>query len=732
MIRITTLILLMGLSVAASAQFNLGFIRNPSIPYLQETTLPNYSTAGGLNTPQFSQIELNGDSTMDLFIFDRSVDVVRTYFVDPVNGVYKYAPEYESHFPADLKEFVLLRDYDCDGRQDIFTYHQAGFRVYRNTTPQGGDLTFEKISDQIRSDYGSFESAAFVLAGDVPAIVDVDGDGDLDILTFGTVNSESTIEYHRNLSMDLYNTCDSLIFEVVTQCWGNVQEAANTSTLTAISCRGIVPPTSSRDELHPGSSVLLIDTDGDGDKDLILGDIQTDHVVYATNTGDLQSAVIDVNTQTTQFPNAQDPVNMQYLVSGYEIDVDGDSIQDLLMSVNNSIDSSVNTEHIWYYRNTAPSGAPNYVLQQKDFLLDEQFDAGANTSVQTAQLNVDNRRDLLIAVDYRRDPDGSTKSRIYRYDQQPGGVMQFIDDDYANLSNFNFSSAQLAMGDLDGDGDEDMLIGDAEGFLHYFRNDPVNGDANHSLVAPQYMGISTIGNNASPAIADINGDGLLDLIVGERTGILSYFENTGTASVPQFPSSPTISNFGDIDVSELCCTGYATPQVMDDPAFGPGTYLVIGSDEKWIRIFEITEDLSGSFPLIDSIYVNAGRIDPHLVRLFDEDDVIGLLAGEAGGGLLYYYRNGDYPVGSRALNATQAPVDFQLFPNPSQGSWTMAFDGLVSGTVRVFNALGKEVMREEMLLERSFTSSLLLQGGYYIVSFEGIHGRSVKPLLILR
>jgi hypothetical protein len=714
------------------AQFNLGFIRNPSVPYLQDATLPNYSTAGGLNTPQFSQIELNGDSLSDLFVFDRSVDVVRTYRRNPNGGELNYAPEFEAFFPDDLKEFVLLRDYDCDGRADIFTYHQAGFRVYRNTTPEGGELRFEKITDQVRSDYGSFESSAFVLAGDVPAIVDVDNDGDLDILAFGTVNSESTIEFHRNLSMDLYNSCDSLIFEVVTQCWGNVQEAANTSVLTPISCKGVVPPTGNRDELHPGSSVLLIDTDGDGDKDLILGDIQTDHVVYAKNTGDAQTATIDVNTQTTIFPNGQDPVNMQYLVSGFEVDVDGDSIQDLLMTVNNSIDSSVNAEHVWYYRNTAANGAPNYVLEQKDFLLDEQFDAGANTSVQTAQLNGDNRRDLLIVVDYRRDPDGSTKSRIYRYDQQAGGIMQFIDNDYANLSNFNFSSAQIAMGDLDGDGDDDMLLGDAEGFIHYFQNNPVNGNANHSLTAPQYMGISTIGNNASPALADMNGDGLLDLIVGERTGVLSYFQNSGTANAPQFPSSPTISNFGDIDVSKQCCTGYATPQVVNDPALGPETYLAVGSDEKRIRIYEVSEDLNATFPLVDSIYVNAGRIDPHLVRLFDEDDFLGMLAGEAGGGILYYYRNGDYPVGSNSDRSIATESSFQLYPNPTNAGWTIAFNSPMSGQLSVYNALGGLVLQETWQNERNRTIDVRLEPGYYSVAFEHASGRCVKPLLILR
>lgn len=241
-LRIRLLIgLLFFLVLDTFAQFNLGFKREPTIPYLQQGTLPNYSTAGGLNTPQFSEIDLDGDGILDIFIFDRSVDVVKTYVYHALTASYRYSPQYERLFPKELAEFVLLRDFNCDSLMDIFTYHRAGFRVFQNTTPEGGELQFTKVTDQVRSDYGAFETAAFVLAGDVPAIVDIDDDGDLDILAFGTVNSESTIEFHRNLSMDLYNSCDSLEFEVVTQCWGNVQEAVNTSVLTPINCKGVSP-----------------------------------------------------------------------------------------------------------------------------------------------------------------------------------------------------------------------------------------------------------------------------------------------------------------------------------------------------------------------------------------------------------------------------------------------------------------------------------------------------------
>lgn len=714
---------------SAFAQFNLGFIREPTIPYLQQGTLPNYSTAGGLNTPQFSEIDLDGDGFLDIFIFDRSVDVVKTYVYHPLSSSYRYSPQYERFFPKELAEFVLLRDFNCDGLMDIFTYHRAGFRVFQNVTPAGGELEFIKVTDQVRSDYGAFETAAFVLAGDVPAIVDVDGDGDLDILTFGTVNSESTIEFHRNLSIDLYASCDSLIFEVVTQCWGNVQEAVNTSILTPINCKGVSPPSGEGERFHPGSALILIDTDGDGDKDLIVGDIQTDHVVYAKNAGDAQVATIDVSSQTQQFPNAQNPVAIQYLVAGYELDVNKDSIPDLVMTVNNSIDSSANTDHIWYYRNTATSGT-NYVLEQTDFLLDEVFDVGANTSVVALHLNDDDMIDLLIASDYKRTPTGSNKSRIYRFDQIPGGVFNLVDEDYADLSFFNFGAVQLSAADLDNDGDEDLLIGDADGFLHYFRNNPIGGNANHMLVSPQYMGINTIGNNASPALGDINGDGLIDLVVGERTGVLSYFQNTGTANQAQFSASPTITSFGGIDVSERCCAGYATPQIINDPQFGNGLFLVVGSDEKRIDVFQIPSNLNTDFPRIDSIIVNGGRLDPLIVQLYEDQPLV-LLAGEAGGGLLSFFRDFDYPVGFEPVSNAEDLV-VKVFPNPSYGVFNLEMSYRFDGVLSVYNSHGVMVYRNSFAGKEMELNLSVLPAGLYNLILASSNAIKTEPILILK
>jgi hypothetical protein len=103
--------------------------------------------AGGLNNPQFNHMDVNFDCVKDLVIFDRASNVVRVYLNDGVvdNPSYKYAPEYARFFPDDIVHFMLLRDYNQDGKEDIFTSNSTTqMRVYRNVSDTM--LKFEEMT----------------------------------------------------------------------------------------------------------------------------------------------------------------------------------------------------------------------------------------------------------------------------------------------------------------------------------------------------------------------------------------------------------------------------------------------------------------------------------------------------------------------------------------------------------------------------------------------------------
>src|SRR5687768_12072440 len=99
---------------------------------------------GGLNSPIFSTIKLNSDATEDLYVFDRNTKKSFTFLAENVNGTWhwKYAPEYEALFPEGMEWWVLLRDFDGDGRKDLFTGNATGTWMYKNEPPVNGRLTF--------------------------------------------------------------------------------------------------------------------------------------------------------------------------------------------------------------------------------------------------------------------------------------------------------------------------------------------------------------------------------------------------------------------------------------------------------------------------------------------------------------------------------------------------------------------------------------------------------------
>lgn len=88
--------------------------------------------------------------------------------------------------------------------------------------------------------------------------------------------------------------------------------------------------------------------------------------------------------------------------------------------------------------------------------------------------------------------------------------------------------------DLDDDGDLDLLIGDATGTLNYFENVGLPTAPWFVPALTQPVGLTDVGDNASPAFVDIEGDGDADLFVGHSAGGFKFFKNAGTPSSALF------------------------------------------------------------------------------------------------------------------------------------------------------------------------------------------------------
>lgn len=191
--------------------------------------IAQYPWTGGLNACQFGRMDLDGDGKSDLVVFDRHGDRILCFLNKGGMGEmkYLYTDAYDTFFP-ELHSWVIFTDYDGDGKEDIFTYSKgwAGIKVYRNVSIDRPE--FQLVVDPYLSSWqGGGEVNILATEADYPAIVDIDGDGDLDLLTFGVMGT--FIEKHLNLSVERFGCRDSLLFERSDPCWDMSRKAKKTT-----------------------------------------------------------------------------------------------------------------------------------------------------------------------------------------------------------------------------------------------------------------------------------------------------------------------------------------------------------------------------------------------------------------------------------------------------------------------------------------------------------------------
>ena len=271
--------------------------------------------AGGINSAQFSTIDLNHDGAEDLFIFDRTGNKILTYINN--GSEYVYAPNYENIFPK-LEYWTLLRDYDQDGKKDIFSYVSGGIGVWKNKSTSSTN-SFEKVSSPYVYSYqfGNMTNL-YVSKVDIPDINDIDGDGDIDVLTFGVIGSR--LEYHQNFSIENGHASDSLDYEMKNACWGHFRETGfNTNTCILFdTCTSNVsnPHRSSSNALrHAGSTVLSLDLNNDNVKDVILGDVSFGNLVALENDN------IGVNMNTS-FNSTDNEISVKWYYESDDPDLE--------------------------------------------------------------------------------------------------------------------------------------------------------------------------------------------------------------------------------------------------------------------------------------------------------------------------------------------------------------------------------------------------------------------------
>lgn len=709
------------------------------IPITLNGTNPSSAFVGGLLSPQFSNIDLDGDGKKDLFIFDRVGNVRLTYL--NVGGVgeiaYEFAPEYIDAFP-ETTNWMLLRDYNGDGIEDIFmcpsTPGVPGIEVWTGSRVDG-DLQYELLKCE-GCDYDILyiplptggETQVYVSFIDLPDIVDIDSDGDLDILSFDP--GGSTINYYKNFAVERYGDPNILEYELSQNCFGKFRESGTSQDVELspdndgcgmfLQDPNVVPR-------HSGSTILALDENGDQLMDLILGDLSYNGLVMLSNGGTAEDAWI--TAQDPAFPSYNTSARINIYNGAFHLDVNNDGNRDLIVAPNTT-NSLQNKDHIWVYENANTDSAPRFNLSQTSFLLNDMIDLGSYTYPTFTDVDQDGLMDLVVGTGGLISDEGAFISKLYYFRNtgtlpSPAFVLQ--DDDYLNFSEFTTEIVYApAFGDLDGDGDHDCLVGDERGFFFYLENEAGPGNPyDFGPVTYRYQEIR-VGQSVVPTIADINNDGLGDIIIGERNfnsmtdtliGSLNYLENEGVVGSPVFSQVNSGNNtqfFGRVNTRLVTnFNNYSSPKMIP---YRDDYLLITGSEAGKMFVYtEVMNNPNGTFEEVSGDFgkIREGtRTAPDIFDI-DSDGFYDIVVGNRRGGLAFYSTDIKNPtIPTEDIELTQ---HIEVYPNPASDKLSLQSE--ISSTLDLFitNVDGKIVFVDANRNANESIDISSLQSGIYFI-----------------
>lgn len=688
---------------------------------------------GGLNACQFGQIDLNGNGKNDLVVFDRHGNRLLTYLNEggqnEVN--YIYAPEYQQYFPH-IDDWLILADYDGDGFNDIFTYSKgwAGIKAFRNTgaTPP----RFEQVtSNYLTSLQNGGEVNILATNADYPAIIDLDGDGDLDILTFWVLGT--FIEKHQNMSIERYGTADSLVFEKAESCWGMIAESEEDNALYLDTCLfGKTFYTSGDPTRHRGATFAVRDLNGDGLLDLLLGDVDYPSLTKLINDGTTQTAVMA--SQTDIFPE-NDPIRLFSMPLPFFGDINNDGLTDMIVSPfdPNGL-SCEGANSIWLYLNTGTNENPNYILHTKSFLQHDMIDIGTGAYPFFCDINNDGKTDLIAGTI------GDITSTYYQYGslktertakityfantgETNNPVLQLASNDLSSLSELKTTHLTPTAADINSDNRLEYIFGTADGNI-------ILADNNFNITDTNFLDFSK--PYSAPCLFDVNGDGIYDLVIGHQDGKLSFYKGYSANGSTGFEF--ITHNWGNVDVRDYNTSffGHSTPCLFRNNG---ETLLLVGSEQGKLFLFSnISDDANSTFndisatlgDLFENFKNDFGYMAAPAVADIDNDGIMELVVGNFGGGLQLF--NSIIEV-NHSIESHQT-ARFTISPNPANDIVRITSSHNKAFRIVIADLAGQNVATQQATNGTTEVDISQLPQGFYLISL--ICGDSVETKKIIK
>ena len=544
--------------------FNLLFAQN----WIRVDSIftPNEIQAISFSSPFFCDID--GDGDLDLFLGSSSLSNILFFrnvgtpseprFIRDDNLLKEVNAKEYHNSPS----YPFLADLDGDGDYDLIISTFRGLQFYRNVGDKSYPIFF-------KIDNFFFEVNKYTGNDAKPALVDIDGDGDLDLFIgigeslFGGPVA-GTILGFRNTGRKVFSRF--------------VKDNALT--------RGIA-------DVGLNAFPAFVDLNGDGKYEILIGRDQNTFA-YFVNIGTKKNP--RWSRQSITFAEFE---TRSYWKNPTFADIDNDGDMDLIYG---SADGE-----LYFYRNIGTSKKPKFKLERQ--LFEPIRITGGAPSVSFADFDKDGDFDLLSG-DYLGG---------FQYFKNIGNkrhpVFRRASERFTSMKVQSFSTPIFV--DFDNDGDLDIVSGALDGKIYVFTNTkngfvensnpfknvrlreksaPAAVDINNDGLVDflfcgglpnQYLFMINQGNgifkadnsviervsfpyDARPAFADVDCDGDFDLVIGGRDGRLIYFENTGTPEKPYFELNRDL--FRDVKVKQNSSPGFADLDGDGRPELVVGEY----------------------------------------------------------------------------------------------------------------------------------------------------------------
>ena len=548
--------------------------------------------SGGFNVPRPQFVDIDDDGDLDLFLQERTDELI---FFENVGSPTKsdYIWKTDQYENLSIGEWSRFIDFDRDGDLDLFAEEPFSYIKYFLNNGTASSPSFVAVNDSVRDIQGE---PVFADRQNIPSINDLDCDGNWDLF-LGRV--EGTITRFE-VSPEARNHIPH--FEFIENNFQGIEILGQFGSL------------------HGANSMSFSDLDKDGDLDFFWGDFFEPGVLYIENTGSCSNPLFLRETSTIN------PINTPISTSGYNAplleDIDSDGDLDLFIGVlGGAFNPNLSAvENFHFYENTDEG----FIEKTRRFIY--TLDFGSESIPVLADLDSDGDLDMMATN--KISPTDNATAQLF-YFENTGTLTNPQFEERANIPLFKNYHYAPTLGDLDNDGDLDMLVGTWNKGIGFFRNKGTKYKPNFVLEDTRSIAL-TRGSNSAPTLHDIDDDGDLDLFVGESSGEINFYRNEGG---PENPAFELISDrFADIDVGRRSFPAFAD---LDTD----GNYeLLIGSETGEVSLYrEITNNGEISFKQDSSFTMSLSNYSTPVIADVNNDGKVDIISGSLGGGLLFYY-----------------------------------------------------------------------------------------------